>query len=108
MGTGDAKETGLVKVPVVRKTPKLRPEECSQRAAGIAVDMCIMNVQYMNTLSQFLPMGELFHVQMHLLYGLIDTMAATGNVDPRTILDLADKYFKSLRKERTEIGEEIP
>lgn len=88
--------------------PRLKPEESTQRAARVAVDMCIMNVQYMNTLSQFMPMGELFHVQMHLLYGLIDTMGATANMDPETVLDLVNKYFKSLRRERTEIGEDIP
>jgi hypothetical protein len=64
-----------------------------------------MNTQYMNTLSQFISLGELFHVQMYLLYGLIDTMGATSNVDARTVLDLADKYFKSLRKERREMDE---
>lgn len=91
--------------PVITGPPKLKPEESTQRAAQIAVDMCVMNVQYMNTLSQFLPMGELFHVQMHLLYGLIDTMSATANVDPRTVLDMADKYFKSLRRERHEMDD---
>lgn len=91
--------------PVITGPPKLKPEESTQRAARIAVDMCVMNVQYMNTLSQFLPMGELFHVQMHLLYGLIDTMGATANVDPRTVLDMADKYFKSLRRERHEMDD---
>lgn len=88
--------------------PRLKPGESSQRAATIAVDMCVMNVQYMNTLSQFLPLGELFHVQMHLLYGLIDTMAATANVDPQTVLDMTKRYFEALIEERTEIGEEIP
>lgn len=88
---------------MARRGPSLKPEECSQRAAGIAVDMCTMNVQYMNTLSQFLPMGELFHVQMHLLYGLIDTMSATANIDARTVLDIASKYFKSLESERREV-----
>jgi hypothetical protein len=96
------------RIPARDGGQRLKPEESTQRAACIAVDMCVMNVQYMNTLSQFLSMGELFHVQMHLLYGLIDTMAATANVDARTVLDLADKYFKALRKERTEVGEELP
>jgi hypothetical protein len=64
-----------------------------------------MNVQYMNTLSQFLGMGELFHCQMHLLYGLIDTIGATVNADPETILDMAQKYFKALRKERREMDD---
>ena len=85
--------------------PRLKPEESTQRAAKIAVDMCTMNLQYLNTLSAFLPMGELFHLQMHLLYGLIDTMGATANVDPETVLDMAQKYFKALRKERREIEE---
>ncbi len=87
---------------MAERAPKLRPEESSQRAACIAVDMCVMNVQYMNTLSQFLTMGELFHVQMHLLYGLIDTMGATANVDPETVIDMIRKYFESLRRERNE------
>ncbi len=91
---------------MAERAPKLRPEESSQRAACIAVDMCVMNVQYMNTLSQFLTMGELFHVQMHLLYGLIDTMGATSNVDPETVLDVAQKYFKALRAERREMSDE--
>ncbi len=85
--------------------PRLKPEESAQRAAGIAVDMCVMNVQYFNTLSQFLPMGELFHVQAHLLYGLIDTMSATANVDPETVLEMIGNYFKSLRKERKQMEE---
>ena len=88
---------------MARQGPTLKPEESSQRAACIAVDMCTMNVQYMNTLSQFLTMGELFHVQMHLLYGLIDTMGATSNIDARTVLDIAGKYFKALEKERREV-----
>lgn len=62
--------------------------------------MCVMNVQYMNTLSKFLPLGELFHLQMHLLYGLIDTMGATANVDPTTVLDMCRAYFDNLQRER--------
>lgn len=84
--------------------PRLKPEESTQRAAEIAVDMCVMNTQYMITLSKFLSDGEMFHLQMHLLYGLIDTMGVTNNVDPRTVLDLAANYFKSLERERREIG----
>lgn len=64
-----------------------------------------MNTQYFLTLSEFLPPGELFHLQMHLLYGLIDTMGIASNVEPETVLDIARNYFKSLRRERTEIGE---
>lgn len=82
------------------KTPELRPEEATQRAVQIAVDMCVMNVQYMNTLSMFLGRGELFHLQMNLLYGLIDTMGATADVDPQTVLDTARGYFEGLRRER--------
>jgi hypothetical protein len=96
----------LYKTPAqTSSNPRVKPEESSQRAAGIAVDMCIMNLQYMNTLSQFLPMGELVHVQMHLLYGLIDTMSATANTDPRTVLEMAERYFMSLERERRKIGE---
>jgi len=83
--------------------PALRPEESSQRAAAIAVDMCTMNLQYLNTLSMFLSDGELFHLQMHLLYGLIDTMSATSNVGPEMVLNTAKNYFASLRRERHEI-----
>jgi hypothetical protein len=92
----------VYKIPARYGGPQLKPEECSQRAARVAVDMCTMNVQYMNTLSQFMPMGELFHLQMHLLYGLIDTMGATANVDPETVIDMAKKYFEALRRERAQ------
>ena len=86
-----------------RLPPRIRPEESSQRAAQIAVDMCVMNTQYMNTLSMFLSDGELFHVQMNLLYGLIDTMGATADIHPQTILDIASKYFKALIRERHQV-----
>jgi len=89
-------------MPTDRRGPNLLPQESSQRAAAIAVDMCVMNVQYMNTLSMFLSDGELFHCQMHLLYGLIDVMAAASNVDPETVLDFARNYFVKLREERRE------
>lgn len=59
-----------------------------------------MNAQYLITLSQFMSSEEIFHLQMHLLYGLIDTMGATANVDPETVLTMAEKYFKHLRIER--------
>jgi hypothetical protein len=67
--------------------------------------MCVMNCQYLITLSQFLSDGELFHLQMNLLYGLIDTMGATANVDPETVLEIATSYFRSLREERNETNE---
>ena len=82
---------------------RLRPEEGTHRSAQIAVDMCHMNLQYMNTLSQFIPKAEMFHVQMNLLYALIDTMGATADVDPGVVLDMAKKYFSSLRTERYEM-----
>lgn len=80
--------------------PRLKPEESTQRAAEIAVDMCVMNTQYMITMSKFLSDGEMFHLQMHLLYGLIDTMAVANNIDPESVLDFAHRYFKGLREER--------
>lgn len=83
--------------------PRLRPQESTQRAATIAVDMTVMMVQYMNTLSQFLPLGELAHLQMHLLYGLIDVMSITASSDPDSVLDMARGYFKHLRRERNEM-----
>lgn len=80
--------------------PALHPWEASARSSQIAVDMCVMNVQYMNTLSQFLSPGELFHVQLQLLYGLVDVMAATKEQRPETIADLVKKHFEALRRER--------
>lgn len=88
--------------------PRLRPEESTQRAASIAVDMCVMNTQYLNTLSMFLSDGELFHLQMHLLYGLIDTMGVTANVDPESVLDFARNYFRALREERKSYETAVP
>lgn len=97
---------GTVRKPAREGGPKLLPQESTQRAACIAVDMCVMNVQYMNTVSQFLSKGEVFHMQMHLLYGLIDTMGATANVDPETVLNMAANYFKSLRRERLDYAKD--
>jgi hypothetical protein len=86
--------------PQPQRYPKVKPEESTQRAAQIAVDMCLMNCQYFITLSQFMPLGEVFHVQMQLLYGLIDTMGATANIDTNVVLDMAKKYFEHMRRER--------
>ncbi len=86
----------------VRDAPTLLPEESSQRAARIAVDMAVMNTQYFITLDEFISKGEMFQLQMHLLYTLIDTMNATAGIDPRAVLDLAAKHFKSLERERNE------
>lgn len=88
------------KTPTTFGGPRLKPEESTQRAAQIAVDMCVMNTQYLITLSNFLSDEELFHLQMHLLYGLIDTMAVTNNIDPESVLDFAHRYFKGMREER--------
>lgn len=82
------------------KGPLLRPQEASQRAVQIAVDMAVMNVQYMNTVGQFIGRGELFHLQMHLLYSLIDIMGATADADPFTVLGIAKTYFEALERER--------
>jgi hypothetical protein len=96
--------TRIARTPAsaVRDRPTLLPEESSQRAARIAVDMAVMNTQYFITLNQFISDGEMFQLQMHLLYTLIDTMGVTAGVDPRTVLDLAAKHFKSLERERRE------
>jgi hypothetical protein len=90
------------KNPARQGPPALAPEACSQRAARIAADMCVMNTQYFITLDQFISKGELFHLQMHLLYGLIDTMGATADVDPEDVLTMARGYFQSLKRERNE------
>ena len=92
----------ISKRPARFGAPRLLPEESSQRAARIAVDMAVMNTQYFITLDEFLSKGEMFHLQMHLLYTLIDTMSATSNVDARAVLDIAGNYFKILEKERKE------
>ncbi len=87
---------------VRRGGPTLKPEESSHRAAKIAADMCAMNLQYMVTLSQFLSKGELLHMQLHLLYGLIDTIGATGQLDAEKVCDMCKRYFMTLRNERIE------
>ncbi len=94
------------RIPAIKGGPTLLPEESSQRAARIAVDMAVMNTQYFITLDEFLSKGEMFQLQMHLLYTLIDTMGATAGVDPRTVLELAAKHFKSLERERTEYAKD--
>lgn len=88
--------------PVFEGPPKLRPEESTQRAARIAVDMAVMNTQYMLTLEQFMGPGEMFHLQMHLLFTIVDTIAIHHEVPQETVLGLASSYLERLRWERNE------
>jgi hypothetical protein len=78
----------------------LTPLEGSNRVSTIAVDMAYMNARYIDTLSQFLTKGELFQLQMELLYCLVDMMGATKNVDPDIVCDLIRDYFRKLNKEK--------
>lgn len=79
----------------------LTPFEGSNRVSAISVDMALMNAKYIDTLSQFLTRGELFQLQMELLYCLVDMMGATKNTDPEIVCDLIRDYFRKLNKEKS-------
>jgi hypothetical protein len=78
----------------------ISPLEANNRVSVISVDMAYMNARYIDTLSQFLTKGELFQLQMELLYCLVDMMGATKNVDPEIVCDLIRDYFRKLNKEK--------
>ncbi len=78
----------------------LHPQEASHRSATISVDMAHMLARYIDTLSQFLSSHELFHVQMNLMYVMIDLMGATTNHDPEYVVEQCKLYFASLKREK--------
>lgn len=76
----------------------LHPEQCSHRAATIAVDMAHMVSRYLNTLSHFISKHELYHLELTFLYVIIDLMSSTVNTDHEIVLDQCKKYFSQLRR----------
>lgn len=81
----------------------LHPQESSSRASRIAVDFAVRLGMELDTLSEFLSKGEMFHLEMQILYVLIDIMGISNGSDPEMVLEQAKKYFKSLRREQSEL-----
>jgi hypothetical protein len=76
------------------------PLHASHRSGELAKDLAYIVARYIDTLSQFISKGELFHLQMNTLYMMIDLMGATSNSDPQAVCDEAKAYFKSLEREK--------
>lgn len=83
---------------------KLHPQESSHRASRIATDMAIRLAMELDTLSQFISKEEMFHLEMQMLYVLIDIMGVTNGSDPENVLDTCRNYFQSLRREKNGLG----
>lgn len=78
---------------------RLHPQESSHRASRIATDMAIRMAMELDTLSQFISKEEMFHLEMQMLYVLIDLMGVTHGSDPEMVIEQAKAYFQSLRRE---------
>lgn len=87
------------------KVAKLHPQESSHRASRIATDMAVRLAMELNTLSEFLSKEEMFHLEMQMLYVLIDLMGTTSRSDPEMVVEQAKRYFQSLRREKNEANE---
>jgi hypothetical protein len=77
---------------------QLHPDEASHRSASIAVDMAHSLARQLDTLSDFISKEEMLHLQMNLLFVMIDIMGATSNMDPDVVLDQCKLYFSRLKR----------
>jgi hypothetical protein len=77
----------------------IHPQESTHRASRIATDMAIQLSMQLDTLSEFISKKEMLHLQLQMLYVLIDIMSATSKTKHENVLDLAREYFKRLRQE---------
>ncbi len=76
------------------------PQEMSARTGEIAVELAFILANHLDLISRFIPTKEFFHLQMNLLYVLVDVMQATKNTNVEHILDNIRDYFKSLEREK--------
>lgn len=77
----------------------LHPQESSHRSSRIATDLAIQLAMNLDTLSQFISKEELFHLEIQMLYVMIDLMSATNGSDPEHVIEMCKGYFKQLRRE---------
>lgn len=79
---------------------KLHPQESTHRASRIATDMALRLAMEIDTLSEFISKEELFHLEMQMLYVLIDILGVTNGSDPENVVEQCRDYFRSLRREK--------
>lgn len=86
---------------------KLHPTESSQRASKIAVDMAVKLALDIDMLSMFMSKHEIFHLEMQMLYTMIDIMGATNGSNPESVVEQCRDYFRSLRRERDKYEKDV-
>lgn len=77
----------------------LHPQESTHRASRIATDLAVKLAIELDTLSQFISKEEMFHLEMQMLYVMIDLMGATNGSDPEHVIEMCKGYFSKLKRE---------
>lgn len=81
---------------------KLHPQEATHRSSRIATDMALRLAMEIDTLSEFISKDELFHLEMQMVYVMIDILGVTNGSDPEQVCDTCKNYFRSLKREKNE------
>ena len=77
----------------------LHPQEASHRSSRIATDLALTLAIQIDSYSQFISKEEMFHIEMQMLYVLIDMLGATHGSDPENVIEQCKGYFSKLRRE---------
>lgn len=78
----------------------LHPQQASHRSSRIATDLAITLAIQIDSYSQFVSQAEMFHIEMQMLYVLIDMMGATHGSDPENVVEACKGYFQQLKREK--------
>jgi len=78
----------------------LHPQECSHRSSRIATDLALTLAIQIDSYSQFISDAEMMHIEMQMLYVLIDMLGATHGSDPEQVIEACKGYFQKLKRER--------
>lgn len=79
----------------------LHPMESSHRASRIAVDLALKLAMDLDMLSEFISKNELYHIEMQMLYVLVDILGVTNGSEPEAVAEQCKNYFRGLRRERS-------
>lgn len=80
----------------------LHPQESTHRASRLAVDLALKLAMDLDMLSEFISKNELYHIEMQMLYVLVDILGVTNGSEPESVAEQCKSYFKALRRERGE------
>lgn len=78
----------------------LHPQESTHRASKIATDLAVKLAIDIDMLGMFLSTEEKFHVEMQMLYVMIDLMGATNGSDPEHVIEMCRGYFQKLKRDK--------